>query len=146
MGNLEEIEIALSLATEYSKPIWLSVIMKDSKIILDGTTLENIFSLAKQYSVQTLLLNCNEISKTIHAINAFHHFWNGMWGVYPNLGVKDYSNDYFDIISHNKLILGIENILKYDPHVIGFCCGSSPKHIKILKKQIIKEYENAFKN
>ncbi len=146
MGNLEEIEIALSLATEYSKPIWLSVIMKDSKIILDGTTLENIFSLAKQHSVQTLLLNCNEISKTIHAINAFHHFWNGMWGVYPNLGVKDYSNDYFDIISHNTLVLGIKNILKYDPHVIGFCCGSSPMHIKILKKQIIKESENAFKN
>ena len=120
--------------------------MKDSKIILDGTSLENIFSLAKQYSVQTLLLNCNEISKTIHVINAFPHFWNGMWGVYPNLGVKDYSNEYFDIISQNKLIQGIENILKYDPHVIGFCCGSSPMHIKILKKQIIKENENAFKN
>ena len=140
MGNLEEIEIALSLATEYSKPIWLSVIMKDSKIILDGTTLENIFSLAKQYSVQTFLLNCNEISKTTDAIKDIHQFWDGMWGVYPNLGVKDYSNEYLDIISQNKLIRGIENILKYDPHVIGFCCGSSPKHIKILKKQIIKEY------
>ena len=55
-------------------------------------------------------------------------------------------NQYIDIISQNKLIRGIENILKYDPHVIGLCCGSSPKHIKILKKQIIKEYENAFKN
>ena len=69
-----------------------------------------------------------------------------MWGVYPNLGIKDYSNEYFDIISKNNLILGIKNILKYNPYIIGCCCGSSPKHIKILKKQIIKEYENAFKN
>ena len=69
-----------------------------------------------------------------------------MWGVYPNLGVKDYSNDYFDIISNNNLILGTKNILKHNPYIIGYCCGSSPKHIKILKKQIIKEYENAFKN
>ena len=113
---------------------------------MDGTTLENIFSLAKQHSVQTLLLNCNEISKTIHVINAFPHFWNGMWGVYPNLGVKDYSNDYFDIISNNNLILGTKNILKYNPYIIGYCCGSSPRHIQILKKQIIKEHENAFKN
>ncbi len=146
MGNLEEIEIALLLSSEYNKPIWLSVIMKDSKKILDGTYLENIFSLANQYSVQTFLLNCNEISKTILAIESIHHYWDGMWGVYPNLGVRDYSNEYFEIIGNNKFILGIENILKYDPQLIGFCCGSSPMHIKILKKQIIKEYENAFKN
>jgi S-methylmethionine-dependent homocysteine/selenocysteine methylase len=146
MGNIEEIEIALSLSTEYSKSIWLSVIMKDSKTILDGTRLENIFSLAKQYSVHTLLLNCNEISKTINAIKDFHHFWDGLWGVYPNLGVKDYSNNYFDIINNTKLIQGIKNILEHNPTIIGCCCGSSPMHIKILKKQIIKEYENAFEN
>ncbi len=146
MGNLEEIEIALLLSEEYGKPIWLSVIMQDSKKILDGTNFENIVSLAKQYSVQTLLLNCNDILKTTLAIKYFHQFWDGMWGVYPNLGVKDYSNDYFDIISHDKLLLGIKNILKFGPAVIGFCCGSSPSHIKILKKQIIKEHENAFKN
>ena len=55
MGNLELIEHAISLATEYRKPIWLSLIVKDSKTILDGTSLENIFSLAKQHSVETLL-------------------------------------------------------------------------------------------
>jgi len=146
MGNIEEIEIALSLSFQYNKPIWLSVIMEDSKNILDGTYLKNVFSLANEYSVQMFLLNCNEISKTINTIKNIHHFWDGMWGVYPNLGVTDYSNDYFDIISNNKFMLGIENILKHDPHVIGCCCGSSPMHIKILKKQIIKEYENAFEN
>ena len=98
--------------------------------------LRKYFFFGKANSVQTLLLNCNEISKTTDAINDIHHFWNGMWGVYPNLGVKDYSNEYFDIISQNKLIRGIKNILKYDPHVIGFCCGSSPMHIKILKNKL----------
>ena len=146
MGNLEEIEIALSLSSEYKKPIWLSVIMNDSKKILDGTYLKNIFSLVNQYSVQTFLLNCNEISKTILALKNIHRFWDGMWGVYPNLGAKDYSNDYFDIISNNKFTLGIKNILKHDPYVIGCCCGSTPMHIKILNKQIKEEYGNAFKN
>ena len=124
----------------------MSVIIKDSKTILGGTFLENIFSLAKQHSAQTLLLNYNEISKIIRAINAFHHFWSGVWGVYPNLVVKDYLNDFFDIISNNNLILGTENILKHNPYIIGYCFGSFPMCIKILKKQIVKEYENAFKN
>ena len=146
MGNLEEIKIALSLSSNYKKPIWLSVIMKDSKNILDGTYLKDILSLANQYSVETFLLNCNKISKTNHAIKNIHHLWNGMWGVYPNLGSKDYSNNYFDIIGKNKFILGIRNVLRHNPHVIGCCCGSSPMHIQILKKQIIKEYNNAFKN
>ena len=58
-------------------------------------------------------------------------------------------NNFFDSRNKNSKIAALimtKNILKYDPHVIGFCCGSSPMHIKILKKQIIKENENAFKN
>ena len=122
------------------------ILLCQRKNILDGTYLKDILSLANQYSVETFLLNCNKISKTNHAIKTIHHLWNGMWGVYPNLGVKDYSNDYFDIISNNKFILGIKNILKHDPYVIGCCCGSTPMHIKILKKQIKEEYGNALKN
>ena len=129
MGNLEEIEVALSLSFQYKKPIWLSVIMNDSKKILDGTYLKNIFSLVNKYSVQTFLLNCNEISKTILSLKNIHHFWDGKWGVYPNLGAKDYSNDYFNIISNDIFFLGIKNILKFNPHAAGSCCGSSPTYI-----------------
>ena len=113
---------------------------------LDKTNLVNILSLAKQYSVQTFLFNCNDVSKTILFIKDIHHFWDWLWGLYPNLGVEGYSNDYLNIIKNDKFILGKENILKFNPDVIGFCCSSSPMHIKILKNQIIKEYENAFEN
>jgi len=81
MGNLEEIKVALALSYIYQKPIWLSVIKKDSKKILDGTNLVDILSLAKQYSVQTFLFNCNDVSKTILFIKDIHHFWDWMWGL-----------------------------------------------------------------
>ena len=38
MGNIREIDMALSLSSEYEKEIWLSVIMRDSKKILENST------------------------------------------------------------------------------------------------------------
>ena len=146
MENLGEIKVALSLSYDYQKSIWLSIIKKDSKKILDGAILVDILLLAKQYSVQTFLFDCNDFSKTILFMKDIHHFWDWMWGLYSNLGLEGYSNDYFNIINNDKFILVIENILKLNPDVIGFCFGSSPMHIKILKNQIIKDYQNAFEN
>ena len=107
MGNLEEIKVALSLSYDYQKSICLSIIIKDSKKILDRANLVDIPSLAKQYSVQTSLFNFNDVSKTILFIKDIHHFWDWMWGLYPNLGVEDYSNDYFNIINNTIPIMKI---------------------------------------
>ena len=146
MGNAEEIESALSLSSNYNKPIWLSVIMKDFETILDGTYLKDIFSLADRYSVQVFLINCNKISKTILLLKQFRLFWDKKWGVYPNLGLTDYDNNYFKTISKKNFSNGMKNILKYNPDLIGGCCGSTPKHIKILKNLLIKRNKDAFKN
>ena len=146
MGNAEEIDSALSLSSCYNKPIWLSVIMKDSETILDGTFIKDIFSLANRYSVQVFLTNCNNISKTILSLKQFHLFWDKKWGVYPNLGLTDYDNNYFKTISEKKFSNGMKNILKYNPNLIGGCCGSTPKHIKILKNLLIKRNKDEFEN
>ena len=64
--------------------------------------LVDIPSIAKQCSVQTFLFNCNDVLKTILFIEEIHHFWDGMRSLYPNFGVEDYSNDYFNIINNDK--------------------------------------------
>ena len=40
----------------------------------------------------------------------------------------------------------MKNILKYNPDLIGGCCGSTPKHIKIIKNLLIKGNKDAFEN
>ena len=35
-----------------------------------------------------------------------------MFGTYPNLGLKDYSDEYFDVLSKKKFTDEIKNILK----------------------------------
>ena len=136
MGSFEEIDVALSLSSKYEKPIWLSVIMKDAKLILDGTPIEKILLLANHHLVEAFLFNCNNLYKTILSLKNVQDSWEGMFGTYPNLGIKDYSDEYFDVLSKKKFTDEIKNILKFNPSIIGCCCGSSPYHIKILKEQI----------
>ena len=134
MGNFEEIDIGLSLASNHSKPIWLSVIMKSEKEILDGTFLKKILFLANQYLVEAILINCNNILSTILSLKIVKNHWVKKWGAYPNLGVKDYSNEYFNIITKTQFIAEMKNILELKPNIIGCCCGSTPLHINFLKK------------
>ena len=35
---------------------------------------------------------------------------------------------------------GIQSILSKNPYVIGVCCGSTPRHLKILKQLIETRY------
>ena len=113
-----------TLAIEIAKRINGEIISLDSRQVFKGMAIGTAQPTKKQMAtVKHHLIGCLEPAEFISS------------GKYASL-VKEKIND---IISQNKLIRGIENILKYDPHVIGFCCGSSPKHIKILKKQIIKE-------
>ena len=136
MGNLEEIDIGLSLSSKYRKSIWLSVIMKSKKEILDGTFIEEIFSLANQYSVDAILINCNNILSTIKSLKIVQSHWSKKWGAFPNLGIYNYSNEYFNIITKTQFISGMKNILNLKPNIIGCCCGSTPYHINLLKSLI----------
>jgi len=138
MGSLTEIDVALSLANKYEIPIWLSIIMKNEIQILDGTHLNQIIHLAKKYAVDCLLTNCNEIEKTLLSIESIVPMWDKKWGVFPNLGIVDYGNEYFEIIDKTNFSIKMKNIFKKKPDVVGGCCGSSPEHIKILSN-ILKE-------
>ena len=146
MGNLEEIEIGLSLAYQYKIPIWLSIIMKDENRILDGTLLEQVIKIAKKYLVYCILTNCNEIDKAILTIEKIRSLWNGKWGVFPNLGITDYKNNYLKIIEKHVFTKKMQNILKIEPNIIGACCGSSPEHIKILNNLIERKNKHEIEN
>ena len=96
---------------------------------IHGVTL--IHSPKKEMSIQ---INCNNILTTIASLKIVQTCWAKKWGAYPNLGVNDYSNEYFNIITKTQFIAEMKNILTLKPNIIGCCCGSTPLHIKFLKK------------
>lgn len=136
MGNFEEIEIALEASLNIEINCWFSLILKDGKHILDGHSLDEAINLIKTFPISCLMLNCNKIETTHSALKLFLSLWTNDWGVYSNLGVTDFDNDYFDIINDSNFKESISLFLEFNPAVIGACCGSTPKHIDMIKNLI----------
>jgi homocysteine S-methyltransferase len=136
MGNIDEISCGLKMVKKHNIPLWLSMIAKDKYHLLDGSPFSDVFQLLDGYNVETLLTNCNKIDLSIYICDQIISDWRGKWGVYPNLGIEDYENDYFNIISDSKLKDSIKTLLLKKPDLIGLCCGSTPSHLQNLKHMI----------
>ena len=138
MGNMEEISCALEMVDDYKIPVWLSIIMKDERHILDNTLLKDVFKVICQYHLDCIMINCNQIDTTINSIDNILSAWDGKWGAYPNLGNTDYENEYFKIIDESNFDRAISTLISCKPDVLGLCCGSTPNHIEELKKLLNK--------
>jgi len=136
MGNMDEILIALKQAKIFHFKIWLSIIVRNSKYLLDGTNLVDFFNKIKEYDISCLLINCNGMENTLAFIKNINRYWDGIWGCYPNLGKKELMNDYFKIIDEKLFCENIKKLLFKNPNIIGACCGSTPHHIKLINKII----------
>ena len=136
MGNIHEVTLAMDMTKYLPIPLWLSLILKDSGSLLDGTPIQDLLSIIHKFTVDCLLTNCNQLETTLRSIDQFNSTWKGDWGAYPNMGTTDYENDYFDIIDESNFCDGFTSILDKDPDVIGVCCGSRPHHVKLLKSLV----------
>lgn len=134
MGHLDEITVALESVENLSLDIWLSLIIKGKEHLLSGHDIANVYSLAKNKNVKCLLLNCNTVEKTDHILEAFIAAWGGEWGVYPNMGLSDPEPDgaMDQKVDEQSFRKTISAYLEKNPKVIGSCCGSTPKHTKVI--------------
>ncbi|MFL3008498.1 MAG: homocysteine S-methyltransferase family protein [Candidatus Neomarinimicrobiota bacterium] len=136
MGNLDEIKIVLDISESKKIDVWLSLIFKNEFNLLDGSSLKKTIDLINQYNVKTLLNNCNQLNSNFNGIDYLRSNWKGKWGVYPNLGITEYGNDYFLRVDRNILTSKIRKIIIRNPDVIGLCCGSTINDIKLIKQII----------
>lgn len=136
MGHIEEIKIAIEMTSSILDPIWVSLIMLDEETLLDGTLFLDFFQLFENNNIDSLLLNCNNIDITIEAMKKISNLNIPRFGAYPNLGLKEYQNNFQEIVNRSNFIPKMESLLKTDLGIIGACCGSTPEHIKILKTLI----------
>jgi|TARA_B100000809_G_C15117516_1_gene523015 homocysteine S-methyltransferase len=139
MNNITETQICLEVIQDYKLPVWVSFNLLDSYRIQSGETLENAINMTTNFDVDCILLNCNPVERTQEALKIISNQCS-IWGIYPNLGIgepspdgvisKYYSDDEFLKLCKNAIDLGAS--------VVGGCCGTSPRHIKILTDNFIK--------
>ena len=140
MGHLEEIKIAVESSMNVSK-LYLSLIVKDKNHLLSGHMIKDIFPIVKD-KISCLMLNCNTIDLTNMVLNSFINNWNLEWGVYPNLGITKPKPDgeMSAIVNDKTFTKTMLSYINKSPSVIGACCGSSPRHIRIIKDLLQKNY------
>jgi S-methylmethionine-dependent homocysteine/selenocysteine methylase len=133
MGSIQELQIAIEMSINSKKIIWISLIMKDKDSLLDGTPLHTVMHLIQSNDIDMLLLNCNNFTLTRSVLLELMKFRNSNIGVYPNLGLKEYENNFPEIVNDSNFKIYMHSILDFKLSILGTCCGSSPNHTKILK-------------
>ena len=138
MNSIEETVCCLDLAKKYNIPIWVSFVLLDNKHILSGESLNNAIQAIKDYEVKCLLINCNPLNKTLETLEIIENKWNKKWGIYPNLGLGEPSPDgVIENISEDKEFTNLINhAILSGVNIIGGCCGSRPRHIRLIKEYI----------
>ena len=138
MNSINEATSCLDILRRYNTPVWVSFVLLDSKHILSGEPLKDVIEVVKDYDVKYLLINCNSLDRTFKALDIISSSWNSKWGIYPNLGIGDPNPDgNIKNISEDKEVIDlIDAAISLNVNIIGGCCGSTPRHIKLIKEYI----------
>ena len=140
MNSIDETRICLDAIQKHNIPKWVSFVLLDNNHILSGEPLEDAIEAIKDYNVEYLLINCNSVKRTLETLEIISSRWNRKWGFYPNLGIGNPSpdGDINKISEDKELIDLIDDAISLEVSIIGGCCGSSPRHIRLIKEYLKK--------
>lgn len=129
MNSFREAKVALQATGEYPDiPTFISFTCDTNGNILDGTSWKTVVPYIKEQNhVDVLLVNCSSLKATLKAVEALHSLRVEKFGAYPNFGEVDKKNGWSSGIIDEKFDNFLAEIVKYDPVIIGTCCGATPK-------------------
>ena len=132
-SHLDEIMLVCEYCSAKNIPYIISLYLNDELCLLSGETLEEVLSLIKEHKPLAIGLNC--ISPE-HFDKAFKQMdINYNWGFYLNCGFDEHNADDITCgVSPKNYGEIIKKYFNYKPSFIGACCGSSPEHIKTIKR------------
>ena len=135
MNSISETIACLESIKKHSCLTWVSFNLKDSHHLQSGERLDLALNSIKKFNVDCILLNCNELNRTKDAMKILANNCSTRWGIYPNLGLGEPSPDgVIDEYASDEEFLSIaKEALDLGANVLGACCGSSPKHINLIK-------------
>ena len=139
MQDIIQLNSALTVAEKINKniPLIVSLSGKNGKTHI-GTTFEEILREISKYDLFALGLNCEdfeEIEKDAEIIKKISPF---PLSLMPNLGLPEKIDGKFVYKTtpaefSQKMS---ELIQKFDPKIIGGCCGATPEHLKALAERM----------
>ena len=139
MQDTLQLNSALAAAEKIRKdiPAVVSVSGKNG-ITHTGTPFEDIVREMSKHDISALGLNCEDFSTITEDIEIIKKVSDLPLVVMPNLGLPEKIEGKFFYKTTPAGFAGkmSEIIRRYDPKIIGGCCGTTPLHIKALASEI----------
>ena len=139
MLDIIQLNSALAAAEKIRKdiPAVVSVSGKNG-ITHTGTPFEEIVREMSKHDISAFGLNCEDFSTITEDIEIIKKVSDLPLVVMPNLGLPEKIEGKFFYKTTPAGFAGkmTELIRKYDPKIVGGCCGTTPEHIKALAGRI----------
>lgn len=134
-SHLDEIKIISKYCDKNNIPYVMSLFFTDELRLLSGEKLSQILKFMSDTNAMAIGFNCI-LPSTMEKAKKEITFPNN-WGLYLNCGDGSFADTDIQcgIPPRNYSNL-IKEYLDFSPSYIGSCCGSSPEHIKEIKKMI----------
>ena len=140
-SHFDEIFIISNYCDKRNIPYAISLFFTDNLKLLSGEKLSEILRFLNDSNALAVGFNCILPSTMDKAKNKITFPEN--WGLYLNCGDGSFTDvDIKCGVSPEIYSDIIKEYLRYSPSYIGSCCGSSPEHIKEIKKILDGQHYN----
>ena len=132
-SHFDEIKIICDFCSRNEIPYLVSFFVDEKLKLLSGEKLSEVIKFVLDYNPLAVGINCIKEKTFFSYFNRNSLKFN--WGAYLNCGSGGFTDDNISCgVSPEQYKLSVEKMLRKKPSFIGSCCGSTPKHIKMIKE------------
>ncbi len=132
-SHFDEIKMISNFCSKNDIPYIISLFTDENLRLLSGEKLEDVINFILDYSPLAVSVNCVKQETFIKYFNRSKLNFN--WGTYLNCGSGKFTDDNITCgVSPDDYTNLVNQFLKKSPSFVGACCGSTPEHIKRIKK------------
>ncbi len=132
-SHFDEIKIICQYCHKNSIPYVISLFVNESLNLLSGESLNAAIEFIRDYYPLAIGINCIKPETFMPIYSRSNFDFN--WGVYLNAGKGSFNDELIKTgTSPLAYSILVKKLLSKSPSFVGGCCGTTPEHIKSIKR------------
>jgi S-methylmethionine-dependent homocysteine/selenocysteine methylase len=135
VNSVGEAVAASRAARDVGIPFWIAFVPDETGALFSGETLAQAAEALRGLEPDVVLLNCAPPEDVRVGLEKLRPHWSGPIGIYPHIGRFDPPEWLFtDEYPPDRYAREARDWKQMGATVIGGCCGTTPDHIRELKR------------
>ena len=143
MNNTREAQAALQAAAGFDLPVWMSFVPGVDGNLLNGELLLDAANLARSQGAEAVLVSAGSIPMITNSLsNIINGSLCGAKAIIGRYSPPSWKPDFYprfedtDEVSPEKYAQEVNNWLDQGVHIVGGSSGTTPEHIRAVRKMI----------